>query len=169
MLESLKQSGREIGVGINRAWRNSSEGWRELLHRSGEALTHFARPSRGQRGKSEEHLLDGFPQWGLLASEIEETDNEVLVHLEMPGLSKEDCTITTAANILCVTGEKRINRETSNSTYHLRERAYGSFQRVIPLPRNADTDKAQANYKNGVLSIRIPKFVGTIPKSIHVN
>ena len=82
MLESLKQSGRDLGQSINRAWRNSAEGWRELVHRSSEALTHFTHAKDDRCDKSK--WQEGFPQWGLLAVEIEETDKEVLVRMEAP-------------------------------------------------------------------------------------
>ena len=167
MLESLKQSGRDLGQSINRAWRNSAEGWRELVHRSSEALTHFTHAKDDRCDKSK--WQEGFPQWGLLAVEIEETDKEVLVRMEVPGMSKEDCTITTEGNMLCLTGEKHSKRETVGSTYHMQERAYGSFERTIPLPRYVDIDKAQASGKNGVLTVRMPKVPGKIPKTIHVN
>lgn len=167
MLESIKQSGRDLGQSINRAWKNSAEGWRELVHRSSEALTHF---THAKEDKSEEQRwLEGFPQWGFLAGEIEETGKEVVVRMEVPGMSKEDCSITTEGNLLCISGKKHSERETVGSTYHMRERAYGSFQRQIPLPGYADIAHAQASCKDGVLTIRMPKIADKVPKPIHIN
>lgn len=167
MLESLKQSGRDIGQSINRAWKNSAEGWRDLLHRSSDALTHF---THTKQDKSDEKTwLEGFPQWALLAGEIEETDKEVVVRMEVPGMSREDCSITTEGNMLYLTGEKQSEREEVGSTYHMKERAYGSFHRYIPLPRYVNVEKAQASCKNGVLTVRMPKVPGLVPKSIHIN
>ena len=158
MLDSLKQAGKNIGRELSRTWENLSEGWRELLSRSGEALTHFS------RSKDEAHTESGalatFPRWSLLAGEVEETDKEIVVRVEVPGMEKKDCRITIEGNVLNLSGEKRFERETSDSTYHVMERAYGAFQRTIPLPRNVDADKAEASYKNGILSIRLPKVVG---------
>lgn len=167
MLESLKQSGRDLGHSINRVWKNSADGWRDLVHRSSDALTHF---THAKDDKADERKwLDGFPQWGLLASEIEETDKEVLVRMEVPGMSREDCTITTEGNLLCLTGEKHSERESVGSTYRMKERAYGSFQRYIPLPRYVDVAKAHASCKNGVLTVRMPKIADKVPKPIHIN
>lgn len=167
MLETLKQSGKELGESINRAWKNSAEGWRELVHRSSEALTHF---THGKEEESErKKWLAGFPQWGLLAGEVEETDKEVLVRIEVPGMSREDCSITTEGNLLCISGEKNSERETVGSTYHMSERAYGSFQRTIALPRYANLEMAQASCKDGVLTVRMPKLPGLAPKTIRVN
>ena len=81
----------------------------------------------------------------------------MLVRIELPGMDKDDCQITIEGNTLHLSGEKRFERETSDSTYHVMERAYGSFQRAIPLPRNVNIDKAQASFKNGVLTVRLPK------------
>ena len=83
-----------------------------------------------------------------------------------PGMEKDDCRIMIEGNLLCLSGEKRLERETSDSTYHVMERAYGAFQRTIPLPRNVDASKAEASCKNGVLSIRLPKVAGESPELV---
>lgn len=101
--------------------------------------------------------LATFPRWSLLAGEVEETAGEIMVRVEVPGMDKDDCHITIEGSTLYLNGEKRYERETHDSTYHVMERAYGYFQRVIPLPGNVDIDKAEAGYKNGVLTIRLPK------------
>jgi len=155
MLNSLKQTGRNIGHEIGRTWENLSEGWRELLSRSSDALTHFARNKDEKQG--EKGALATFPQWSLLAGEVEETGKEIVVRVELPGMEKDDCSITIEGNILYLSGEKRFARDTDDSTYHVMERAYGAFQRTIPLPRNVDMEKAKASFKNGVLTVRLPK------------
>lgn len=170
MLSSFKQAGKNIGRELGRTWENLSEGWRELLSRSSNALTHFARNNNiSNDAQQESSALSTFPRWGLLSGEVEETDKEIVVRLEVPGMDKEDCRITIEGNLLCLSGEKRFERETNDSTYHVMERAYGSFERTIPLPRNVDTDKAEASYKNGVLSIRLPKLTGENGKTITVS
>ncbi len=168
MLDSLKQAGKNIGRELSRTWESLSDGWRELLSRSSEALTHFSRSN-----KNETHPGDGalatFPRWSLLAGEVEETDKDIVVRVEVPGMEKENCRITIDGNLLCLSGEKHFERETVDSTYHVMERAYGAFQRTIPLPRSVDASKAEASYKNGVLSIRLPKVTGESGKTIPVS
>ena len=167
MLDSLKQAGKDIGREINRAWENLSDGWRELLSRSSGALTHFVRnKDEAQKVNS---ALAAFPRWSLLAGELEETGKDVLVRVEVPGMEKEDCRITIEGNTLYLSGEKRFERETHDSTYHVMERAYGAFQRAIPLPRNVDIDRAEARYKNGVLTVRLPKAGSEQAKSVPVS
>jgi HSP20 family protein len=165
MLDTIREAGREIGRGLGRTWESLSDGWHELVSRSGMALTHFSR-------EPDEALANAgatrFPRWGLLAGEIEETDKDILARLELPGMDKADFRVTIEGNVLNVSGQKRYERETSNSTYHVMECAYGAFERSIPLPGNVDAEKAAASYKDGVLRIRLPKVTGEGAKTIRV-
>ncbi len=167
MLDSLKQAGKHIGREINRAWENLSDGWHELLSRGGDSLTHFAHGNDVEEKAAS--TLATFPSWSLLAGEVEETGKDVVVRVEVPGMDKEDCRITIEGNMLYLSGEKRLERETHDSTYHVMERAYGAFQRAIPLPRNVDIDQAKASYKNGVLTVRLSKAGSNTAKSIPVS
>lgn len=168
MLETFKQAGKNIGRELSRTWENLSEGWRELLSRGSNALTHFS-TSRDEALTQSGSSLATFPRWSLLAGEVEELDKEIIVRVEVPGMEKEDFSISVEGNQLFLSGEKRYERESRDSTYHVMERAYGAFQRTIPLPRNVDADKAQANYKNGVLSIRLPKLVSDNSRTIRLS
>ena len=166
MLSSLKQAGKQIGRGLSRTWENIADGWRELVHHSGEALTHFSRHKDSERTGG---ALSTFPNWSLLAGEIEETDTELIVRVELPGMEKTDCRITIDDSTLYLRGEKRFERSSSDSTYHVMERAYGMFERVIPLPRYVDSDRAEASYKNGVLTVTMPKLEGKTGRIIPVS
>ncbi|MDQ3185688.1 MAG: Hsp20/alpha crystallin family protein [Pseudomonadota bacterium] len=170
MLDSLKHAGKNIGRGLSRTWENIAEGWHELVHHSSDALTRFTRNKDledAQRGDAT-RTLPIFPSWSLLAGEMEETDKEIVVRVELPGMEKKDCHITIDDNMLYLRGEKRFERTTNESIYHVTERAYGVFQRSIPLPRNVDTDNAEATYKNGVLTISLPKLGGEKGRTIPV-
>lgn len=167
MPESLKHEGAHIDCVISGSRENLSEGWRELLGRSSNALTHFS------HAKAEEHVRthkqDSYPYWGLLAAEIEETDKEIFVRIEIPGLEKKDCHITVQANKLCLYGEKRFESKRTGSICHVMERAYGTFQRNILLPITIDEYKAEASYKNGVLTVCLPKVERKPAISIQVS
>jgi HSP20 family protein len=167
MLDSLKQAGKNIGREFGRTWDNLSEGWRELLRRSSDALTHFSRNK--EEASPERGTLATFPRWSLLVGEVEETAKKIVVRVEVPGMEKEDCRITIEDDVLYVSGEKRSEREAHDSTYNVMERAYGSFQRTVPLPRNVDEDQAKATYKNGVLNIHLPKVVGENSRTISLS
>ncbi len=162
MLESLRKVGKEVGRELNRAWENLSEGWREILSRGNSALTHFA------HGKEEESGALDFPRWGLLAGEVVESDVDVQVRLELPGMEKADCDIAIEGNTLVIRGEKKMERERRGDTYHVMERAYGSFLRAIPLPASVDADSAAASYKNGVLTVTLKKTGGGTAKRIEI-
>ena len=155
LLQSIQQTGKTIGDEVGQVWGHVSEGWRELLNRSHAALTHF---SRGDDEPANMGAADlPIPRWGLLAGELEETQSDFWVRLELPGMDRGDCTITLEGNMLHLHGQKRLCRQTLDSTYHVMERAYGFFQRSVALPRNVDTAQAQASFKNGVLTVRLPK------------
>lgn len=166
MLNSLKQTTQTIGSELSHAWESLSEGWRELLNRSNQALTHFKR----QKGNGEDHGDEfvAFPDWSLLAGEMEETATDIFVRVELPGMDKKDCQIEIKDNVLYLSGEKHFERDTKDSTYHVMERAYGVFERAIPLPRSVAIGKADASFKNGVLTVRLPKEGGAVGKSIPV-
>jgi HSP20 family protein len=153
MLDSLKRVGKEIRSELGRAWENLSEGWRELLTKSGDSLTHFVKAKEPEGSAP----LPAFPSWGLLASEVVDTDDALVVRVEVPGMEKEDCEITVVENTLYLRGEKRFEREAVEGRYSVMERAYGSFERAIPLPANVDMENADASFRNGVLTIRLPK------------
>ena len=161
MLDSLKEAGKSIGRELNRAWESLSDGWRELLSRCSNALVHFERKEYGNEN-------DAFPHWGLMNAEVEETSGDLIVRMEMPGTGKENFSIRIIGNTLFIRGDKRIVRESEGSTYHLVERAYGSFERSISLPKNVDSEKSQASYVDGVLSIRLPKAVSETVRNIPV-
>ncbi len=167
MLNSLKKTGQNLGREFTRAWESLSDGWHELLSRSSNALTHFKRNKDDVSGAGS--ALATFPSWSLLAGELEETDKAMVVRVELPGMDKDDCEIRIEGNVLYLSGEKRFERDTEDSTYHVMERAYGAFQRSIPLPRNVNIDQAEATFKNGVLTVRLPKEGCDKGKSIAVS
>lgn len=167
MLDSLKQAGKNIGRELNRAWENLSDGWRELLSRSNNSLTHFEPGAMDGQRESEAGL--DFPRWSLIAGEIEETANDIVVRVEIPGVEKQDCSIRIEGNVLYVSGEKRLVRESADSHYHVMERAYGVFERRIALPRHVNADGATAEAVNGVLLIRLPKSVTDIVRDIPIS
>lgn len=155
MISSIKQIGREL----SRAWENLAEGWREILSRSGNALTHFVRKDNVQPpadGSGMHH-----PSWSLLAGEVAETGESLIVRLELPGIAAEDCEITLDGNTLYVRGEKRMELEHIRASYYVMERA-------IPLPRHVDAERAEARFRNGVLTVTIPKLAESTPHRVAI-
>ena len=170
MLDTLKEAGRTIGYEIGRAWEALAEGWRELIARSGDALTHFG---GGQQAADEAAAsappAAGFPSWSLLAGEVEENDKEIVVRLELPGIEKSDCQVAIAGNTLILSGTRRFERISEDSSFHVMERAYGAFERRIALPRGVAEEGAEAAFHNGVLTVRLPKIEHARARTIAVS
>ena len=167
MLDSLKQSGNYVGRKTAQTWKDLPKGWRELLCQSNGALTHFSRINND--GQTQRQGQNSFPHWSLLAVEIEEADKELLVKIEVPGLEKKDCRLTVQSNKLCLSGVKHLEHRDTKNTCHASERAYGSFQRCVLLPLIIDQYRARASYKNGVLTVSLPKIGCNPPVSIQVS
>lgn len=90
-------------------------------------------------------------------TDVHETDDAVIVTVEVPGLDRGEIEITVTPGGLAISGEKREQREEQRRDYHISEVQYGSFYRLVPLPPGLDLDRAEARVNNGVLNIRIPK------------
>jgi HSP20 family protein len=93
------------------------------------------------------------------AADVVETENEIRVVAEMPGIRPEEVNVDIENNLLTIYGEKHEERETGgeNSTWHLSERRYGSFSRSFVLPRDVNQESIQASFENGILTVTIPK------------
>lgn len=100
--------------------------------------------------------------------DISETENGYEIRAELPGVSEEDVNVSVTDNVLTVKGEKRQEGETEGKNYHRVERHYGSFQRSFTLPRHIETDAIKAEFKDGVLTLGIPKAEVTKPTEIPI-
>lgn len=96
--------------------------------------------------------------------DVSETDKEVHVAVELPGLTEQDINVELADNALKIHGEKKDERETKEHNFHRTERVFGMFERVIPLPAKVQRDGVNATFKNGVLSVVLPKQA---PTAVH--
>ncbi len=89
--------------------------------------------------------------------DVVETDKEIVVKAELPGMEEKDMEVLVSDDALTITGEKKDEREEQGKEYYHLERTYGSFRRVIPLPEAVDRDKIACRFKNGVLTVSVPK------------
>ena len=148
-------------------------------------MIHWNRPSnvpvrqRNRFGRSLMSLQDdmdkmfhdffgGMPAWAhepaFPAVDIIENEMDFKVKAELAGMQPEDVEINVTDGFLTIKGEKKEEKEESGENYLRRESSYGSFQRTIALPETANTDKAEASFKNGVLSIKVPKKAEAMQK-----
>lgn len=107
---------------------------------------------RDELAKREEWWGSAFP-----AVDIAETDKEILVTAELPGLDEKDLDVTLRGNHLHIRGEKKAEKEEKGELYYHKESSYGAFHRAIPLPAEVEEDRIEATYKKGVLKIKLPK------------
>jgi HSP20 family protein len=89
--------------------------------------------------------------------DVRETDKELVVEAELPGLEEKDVNVTLNNGILTLKGEKKSEREEKKDDYHLMERSFGSFQRSFRVGDMVDADKVSAAFANGVLKVTMPK------------
>jgi HSP20 family protein len=92
--------------------------------------------------------------------DVSETEKEIHIHTELPGMTEKDVEVSLEKNVLSIKGEKKQEVEQKNKNFHCLERKYGSFYRSIPLSAEIDAEKIEANFKNGILSIQLPKTKG---------
>ena len=101
--------------------------------------------------------------------DITETEIAYEVKAEIPGMDKKDIKISVQENVLLLSGEKKKEEEKEDQNYHRVERSYGKFERSFKLPTDVKADEIKAKYKDGVLSVEIPKAEEVKPKEITVS
>ena len=100
--------------------------------------------------------------------DVSETEKELLLRAELPGMDKKDIEITLSDGLLTISGEKKNEHEEKKENYHRVESRYGSFRRTLRLPTDIESDKIDANYKDGVLKVTIPKSEHVEAKKIEI-
>lgn len=103
------------------------------------------------------------------AVDIRETEEAYEVAAELPGMSKKDINITLEDNVLTLSGERRFEKEAEKENYHRIERAYGTFSRSFTLGSGVDSENVKAAFKDGVLTITVPKREESKPRKIAIN
>lgn len=107
------------------------------------------------------------PGWNP-AVDIREDAEGYYIEADLPGMKKDDVKVNVDRNTLTLSGERKFEKDEKKNGYHRVERAYGSFQRSFSLPTAADLTKVVAEYKDGVLRVRVPKSEQERPRQIDV-
>lgn len=135
----------------------------EVSHRLNRLFSASA-PTRAAEGARDAMaLFDWAP-----AVDIAETVEEFHVKAELPEVKKEDVKVSVDNGVLRIEGERRHEKEDKGKKYHRVERAYGSFMRSFTLPDNVDATRVRAEYKDGVLDVRLPKVERAKPKAVEI-
>jgi HSP20 family protein len=102
------------------------------------------------------------------AFDVSETEEALTVRAELPGIEQKDIDISISDGILTIKGEKKHEKEEENACYHTVERRYGTFSRTMRLPTEVDAEKVDATFKDGVLSVTLPKSETSKPRKIEI-
>ena len=101
--------------------------------------------------------------------DVYETDSEVVIKAELPGVRKEDIDVTIKENSVHIKAERKEEREESTENVHRVERFYGRIERIVPLPVEVKSEDAKAEYRDGILEIRIPKVKVTKEAKVQIS
>ena len=102
------------------------------------------------------------------AFDVSETEKEVIVKAELPGMDVKDIDIALTDGLLTIKGERKLEKEDKKENYHRIERQFGSFSRSLNLGTKVRSDGIEATYKDGILSVNLPKVEASNPKRIEV-
>ena len=136
---------------------------RELSELSDRLNRVFARMPRGGNENEAMTVADWIPP-----VDISETTAEYVIKAEIPEVKKEDVKVTLEHGVLTVQGMRRLEAEGKGKKYHRVERSYGSFVRSFSMPDLVDDTKLQADFKEGILTLHLPKSEKAKPKAIEV-
>ena len=101
--------------------------------------------------------------------DISETEHEIMIKAELPGIDQKDIDVSLSGDVLTIKGEKKEEKEEKRENVHRIERSYGSFSRSFTLPCEVKSDAVEAKFKDGVLSLKLPKSETAKKKSIAIN
>jgi HSP20 family protein len=102
------------------------------------------------------------------AVDVREDEDNFYVEAELPGMTKDDIELEVEQNRLSIRGERKFEKKEEGENYHFMERSYGSFYRSFTLPKNVDADAINAGYKDGMLTVTLPKKEEVKPKKVSI-
>ncbi len=136
--------------------------WREME----DLFDRYAKSAGLPRAGSQEPLAT--QDWSPRV-DIAETDGEFVIKAELPEVKKEDVHVSVDNGVMTVRGERKQEQEEKGKKFHRIERHYGSFSRSFTLPENVDSGKIKASFKDGMLTLQLPKTAESKPKAIAVS
>jgi HSP20 family protein len=113
-------------------------------------------------------IREGGSTWSSPAIDMYQTDNEVVVKAALPGIKAEEVQINVTGDILTIKGEVKHEEEKKDKSWHIREQRWGSFERSVMFPTGVISDRAKAEFQDGILTITLPKSEEVKPKTITV-
>lgn len=167
----MKIDGIRQGLGSLR--ESLAGGWERLRQGAAGALTRFRPGEQSKLLASSEvddpPCLPDAAAWAMLGGDVFEDERRVVVHLEVPGMEREDFDLQVIDDVLIVRGVKKFERESSAGRWRVLQCAYGSFHRSVPLPVAVRAEDAKASYRNGVLRVELPKREPALTRCIAID
>jgi HSP20 family protein len=142
--------------------------WSDPFHEFARLQDRINRVFPDAYGRSDEGLMNS-GTWVPPVDIYQNGDHEVVLKAELPDMTREDIDITVDNGTLTIRGEKKLSSEVKEEQFRRIERRYGSFTRSFSLPQTVDTSKVGAEYKNGVLTVRLPLREEAKPRQIKVD
>ena len=114
-------------------------------------------------------MREGGSNWSSPAVDMYQTDQEVVVKASLPGVKADEVQISVNDDVLTIKGEVKHEEEKKDKSWHLREQRWGAFERSITLPGGVVSDRAKAEFENGILTITLPKSEKAKPRTINIH
>lgn len=133
----------------------------EMSHRLNRLIGRPSQPA--STGSEMLKIIDWTP-----SADISETETAYQIKAEIPGVSKEDVSVTVEDGVLTIQGERKAEKEETGKKFHRIERSYGSFVRSFRLPQGVDDTAAKAEFKDGMLNITLPKSEQAKPRAVSI-
>jgi HSP20 family protein len=114
-------------------------------------------------GRPQVRVAPGGPE-----ADFFETENEFVLEMDLPGFTSEDVDVTVEKGVLTIHGERALESEDAEGTYHLRERSWGKFSRSFSIPHTIESESVDAGFRSGVLTIKLPKAAEAKARKIEI-
>jgi len=101
-------------------------------------------------------------------ADMSETEDKYVIHMDLPGVSKKDLKVNMEDNMLTINGDRKVDETHKGEGYYRRERAFGNFYRAFTIPKAVNESKIEATFKDGVLTVNIPKVEKSKPHQIEI-
>lgn len=159
----LAETGRRAGREVAENWRASMEPFTAMQMEMNRWFDDAFRQVAGfglfpaLRAARPFATQGAAPLFGLPATDLKETDQAYLLDVELPGLSREDVDLAVNGDMLTLSGHKAETRDDASASYRISERRFGRFERAFPIPDDVQRDQIQAQFRDGVLKITLPR------------
>ena len=114
-------------------------------------------------GRPQLRVASGGPK-----ADFVETENEFVLEMDLPGFTNENVDVTVEKGVMTIQGERALENEEAEGTYHLRERSWGRFSRSFSIPHTIDSESVDASFNKGVLTVRLPKAAEAKARKIEI-